>query len=308
MVMPCLRGRLMPLLACLFVAAQAAPAEQLTLEEAIRTALDRNPALQAARADSAASEAHAIGARARTNPELVVAPGIAGPAGSDEELSVSQSLETNGARQARTRIAGAEFDASRANAAVVEREVVRDVKQAYWDIALAQSTVELNKDNVTLAESLYAAAKRQVEVGTAPGSHGIKTEVELARSRQELLRAETELTQAKAVLNSVLGREPDTSFDLAEKLTYSPAAVDAGALRASALANRPELREAAAKIESRRGEVDAARSLGKPDVAVQGRMDKLDGSGGVAIAATLPIWDWGRPAPGASSGPGFCQS
>jgi cobalt-zinc-cadmium efflux system outer membrane protein len=274
-------------------AAQATGAEQLTLNDAIGIATKNNPSITAARQETNAADAHARGARALTNPELLVAPTIIGTAGADSAALLAQPLEVNGSRRARARIAAGEAAATRASAAATERDIVRDVKLAYWDVALAQSSVDLSRYNVQLAESLNNAAKRQVEVGTSPGSQAIKTELELTRARQDLVRSEAELSRARAALNSLLSRDPATDFVLADKLCYAPVSIDATRARDIAFANRPELRESAATLEARRAEVAAARAARIPDVAVTARKETFGGDGGVALAFTLPILDWG---------------
>ncbi len=155
--------------------------ESLTLQQAVAAALEHNPSLQASRSDVEAARAAARGARALANPGILIAPAVSGTAGSDEEFLLVQPLETNGQRQARTKVANAELQASTAGSSAAHRETVRAVKEAYWEVAEAQAVVDLNRENVQLAESLSQAAQRQLEVGTAPGSQAIKARVEVSR-------------------------------------------------------------------------------------------------------------------------------
>jgi len=251
-----------------FVGSAGAAEESLSLRDAVTAALTRNPSLQASRADVEAARAGARGARALANPEIIFTPPVAGAAGSDEEFSFVQPLEVNGQRRARTRVANAELQASTAGSSATQRETVRAVKEAYWEVAEAQAVVDLNRENVQLAESLSQAAQRQLEVGTAPGSQAIKARVEVSRARQELARAETALLQAKATLNTLMGRPPETPFTLADGLAYTPLAVKPDALNALTQARRPEIAEAQAQVAVGQGQVEVARARLRPDLAL----------------------------------------
>lgn len=268
---------------------RAAAGEPLTVDDAIRAALRGNPSLAAAAGEVEAAKAALRGARALSNPALTVTPSVAGKAGSDEELSIEQPLEISGARSARATVALGEASAAAAERHALEREVIRDIRIAYWEAARAQAVVRLDTENVKLLESLLAASKRQVEVGSAPGSHTIKAEVELARARQDQARTQAELEQAKAVLNTLMGRDPATSFTVADPLTPRKAAPD----EAGGPERRPEMARAKSLLAARRGEIAAARALTRPDLSVQVRKDTFEGDGGIGIGLTLPVFDWG---------------
>lgn len=89
-------------LACTLLCASIIPVaaeDGLSLDEAIKSALTSNPNIAAAGHESQAADAASRGARALPNPEVVISPGILGPAGSDEAISIVQPLEVNGARE-----------------------------------------------------------------------------------------------------------------------------------------------------------------------------------------------------------------
>ena len=260
----------------------------LGLQEAIDIALRQNPGLLAAGSDVDAARANERGAATLANPEIVVTPSLTGDAGSDEELSITQPLEINGRRKIRTSIARAEKDASQSAYRAAQRGVIRSVKQAYWEIAGAQSIVDLNRANMELADTLYQSAKRQLDVGSAPGAQAIKAQVELSRARQDLVRSEADLAQAKASLNTLMGRPAETPFELADKLTYAPTEIDVNKLLADAT-KRPELAEA----ESANGASPNTCRLNAPNVMNCGSLAtrKLRPTSGAALKFALPDWD-----------------
>jgi cobalt-zinc-cadmium efflux system outer membrane protein len=249
--------------------------------------------LSAAAYDAQAAGAAVRGAKALTNPDFVVLPSVIGSAGTDSTLLLVQPLEINGTRSARTRVATGECIAAQAGLQATRNTLLRDVKIAYWDVARVQAITKLNCDNVASLESLLAAAKRQVDVGTAPGSHVTKAEVELARAKQELAIAEKELSQSKASLNTLLARDPCTQFTAVDPLTFTPAQPLPDCPADQAVKNRPEIAQEQALLAAREAEITQAKAQGRPDVLVQARLEEFDGPGGIAVGLTLPIFDWG---------------
>jgi len=283
----------MALLACL-VLSHPALAEDLSLEQAIKQALERNPTIAAGQLSAGAARESARGARALANPDLLVAPSVIGTAGSDSAVLLTQPLEINGSRTARSRIAAREADAASCDARIVSREIVLKVKQLYWDTVRAQQVVRLNVDNVSYLEALDKAARKQLEVGKSPGSQVIKSEVELARARQELAQAQLDLENGLLELATLLGRRSHAGFTAADPLIFAEPAIDRGALVTTALERRPEVLAAAAQSEAAQGQVAAARAKLIPDIELQARKASFDSDeGGVALAVTLPVLDWG---------------
>lgn len=277
----------------LTVTSAMASAESLTLQEAVDIALGRNPGVLAAGHDVDASKAAERGARALANPELWVAPTAAGTAGSDSAVLLVQPLEINGQRTIRTKIATYEAGATKAVQGIVARDLILGVKQAYWDVVQAADLASLNRDNVSIAETLHEAALRRRDVGASPGAQVIKSEVELARARQELSFAESRLAQAKARLNTLMGRPAETAFEAADPLEFVPVSADILVLRTTAESCRPEMAEAQASLMAREAKIKAVEIRRRPDVVLQARQEAFDAEAGVAVGVVTPLLDWG---------------
>lgn len=272
----------------------AADAEAISLQQAVEQALKCNPTIAAGQLSAAAACESARGARALTNPELLVAPTVIGEGGSDSAALFLQPLEINGARTARSRIAAGEASAASYDSEAVRRDTTLQVKHLYWGLAEAQEVVKLNEENVAYLEALDKAIRKQVEVGKIPGSQTIKSDVELSRARQELDRARLEQANARAALAAVLNCPADRDLSASDPLACRRMAIDRAALVSAALKSRPEVLAKSAQVEASRGRISAARARRIPDLALQARKESFDGGdSGVAISVTLPLLDWG---------------
>lgn len=269
--------------------------EELTLSDAVQYALRNNPSIAAAHLSAEAARHAVRGARALTNPEIVVAPSIVGDAGADSAVLFSQPLEINGARKARGRIAAFEAGAAAFDASAVVRDIVRNVKQTYWEVWRAREAARTGQENVQSVEALRAAVQKQLDVGQVPGSQLLKADVELARARQELAQAELELGQALAALNVLMNLPAGQDYTVTNPPMTQSIVPDERQLLPLALSRRPEAGAARAELGAARGRIQAARVRRIPDLAVQARRETFerDSDGGVALALNLPITDWG---------------
>lgn len=271
-----------------------AGADSLTLKQAIETALKSNPSIAAQQLSADAAGQAARGARALKNPEMILAPSLVGTAGADSAALISQPLELNGSRKARAQVAGQEAAIAKADAQIISRNIILNVKQLYWGTAQAQHIVKLNEQNVSYLETLGEAVRRQVDVGRIPGSQIIKTDVELSRAKQELAQAALDYETSKASLNTLLNRPPRADVTLVDELAFVSFKPDADKMISDGLANRPEIGSASAELGAAQGRIDAARAELRPDAAVEARKESFDsGDSGIAVSFNLPIFDWG---------------
>jgi cobalt-zinc-cadmium efflux system outer membrane protein len=271
----------------------AAEVEHLNLEDAIRLAIENNPSFQSERHKTEAASHAASMARALSNPSVTVGPTIAGTRGSDAVLTVIQPLEINGQRRVRSRAAAWEEKAQSGSTQAFNRELVCRVKLTYWDIVRAQEILNFSRENLNYLDKFNAAAKKQLKAGIVSGSQVMKTEVELAKARQELFRVEQELSMAKSAMNNLLNRPADYPFTVKGLLLFREIKLDGKLFSRSALNDRPEIAAMEAKFNAARENVKAEKLRQVPDLAVQYRQETSQGDGGIALVISVPVIDLG---------------
>jgi cobalt-zinc-cadmium efflux system outer membrane protein len=177
-------------------------------------------------------------------------------------------------------------------AALARAELVRQVKQAYWDVALADQIVALDRGSVEFAQTLLEAANTQYELGNQPYVQVLKAELEVARARQELYRSQAVAEQTRARLNTLLGREPKAGLALGDAPTPVTGDWALARLTELALRQRPDLRQAQAAVETAHGEVAVARAARRSDVTFVGHLSP-EGLGGFGLSLNFPQLGWG---------------
>jgi outer membrane protein TolC len=83
---------------------------------------------------------------------------------------------------------------------------VSAVLNLYWDLVSFNEAVRIKQKALATAQSLYDGNKKQVEIGALPAIEVTRAEAEVSSSREDLLIAQTNMTQQEIVLKNALSR------------------------------------------------------------------------------------------------------
>jgi cobalt-zinc-cadmium efflux system outer membrane protein len=204
----------------------------LTLEEAVRIALEANPELRAARFQVDAAAGRAAQAGLWTNPELEfsaedwrVRGSRSGFTSSKQLAGVVQTVPFPGKKRLERSIGAADAGSAEAQSAARRLALVRDVKAAFYEVLAAEGLVEVEQELVKVAEESASAARKRVEAGAAPDQEQLRAEIPLEQARSELAELERDLAIARQSLAAVMGRPDLINVPLAGSLSQ-----DAGLL------------------------------------------------------------------------------
>ena len=283
----------------ILLTSQEAPAPPLSLDAAVQEAISHHRRLAAARKEIDAARSATRSARALTGPEITFAPALDQFNGTNEELLITQSLEINGARTARTRGAMAQVRAVEASLQTEQREVVVSVKSAYVALWRERELQTLAKSLAETAVAVNELAQKQVELGSRPGIDLAQTGLEVIRARQQETLALSRVRQAEAALNGAMGRAPEAPVPAVELPVVKMEVPTAEIAISGALSARSEVAGETAKRDALQQETALARAEGRPDVAPQFRSQYVTfqrptrSDYGFSVAIRLPLVDWG---------------
>jgi TolC family type I secretion outer membrane protein len=277
--------------------APVVPAGVLSLEEAIRLALQQQPTIRSAVESYNAAGERVPQAQSTYYPRLDFSAFLGrAQTFSTNQNTTQRSDSFNATLQARQLIydfgkTGALVDEARAGVRFsafelerVREVVVLNVRQSYLQLVQAQRLTAVADAQVARAELNLRSARGFFDVGTKPKSDVTRAEVELANARVAQIRARNLVQLAQVTLANALGLPATTPIQVQDILAYEPIALDREALRTEALGNRPELAQALARIEAARAQVSGARARYFPDLAATGSI------GGVADEPTVNIF------------------
>ena len=248
----------------------------LTLPELEAAALANNAEIQAALREVVVVERRRDSAGALDDPSFMYR-GWGTPLARPWDLNqtqhmfmYSQSLPGGGKRQLRTQAAEADIDVAKAQVEAKKRDVLVQVRRAFYELLQNQEGLRFHDEQAALARQGSESARIKYVVGKVPQSDMLKAQIALTRLVEHLvmLQQDGELTRAR--LNTLMGRDPGSPIEVAGD--YSPPSQIPGLidLEKTALDNRPELAALSAAIRQSETRTQLAEKSLKPDYTVSG--------------------------------------
>ena len=318
---------------------RAAASERLTLESAIEIALENNRGLAAAKLDVERAAADLAVARARRLPSFETTasvsqlltpvtfafprgafgdyPGIGPIPAVDTDVKTPQGASYYFNSQVSQplsqlyRIGLGIRGAAASRAVAVERTreqelaTVNAVKRVYFSIVQTQSALTANGEALALYRELDRTVSTRVAQRVSLQSESLDVRLRLAETDLSRVTLENTLASQKEQLNQLLGRDVLTAFDV-DTLPAGAAAVDTSAtgidgLRARAIGERPDVREARLKVEQAELDRRVSASARIPDVSLavsylsNFNIDALPRNlATVGVQVKWEPFDWGR--------------
>ncbi|MDQ2799352.1 MAG: TolC family protein [Armatimonadota bacterium] len=187
----------------------------------------------------------------------------------------------------------------------VGNEVALSAKNTFFSVLRAQSQVAVDQEQVTAAQENVRIATARFNAGAAPQFDVLTAQTNLTNLQQQLSSARNSLALAQANLNNLLGLAPATPITLQEPpLPPLDQPVNVPQSTRTALARRPELREADNNIVIAQRLIKIAGATLKPSlgVSVGGNYNGYVSSGSphetidLSIDLGIPLYDGGATA------------
>lgn len=287
--------------ACLLFAAASAQAAEVTLAGAIDLALKRNPGLVASRYELTASQARAVQAGLRPNPELLLElenfagrGQMSGVRSLETTLSLSQVIELGNKRSLRSAAALADSDLASIEQRARQLDVLADVTRRFVEVVAAQERVRLAGEATQLARQTLDAINVRVEAARTPVAEGSRARIALTRAAIEERQALIALRAARYNLAACWGdAEPaftDASGDLFAFTTVQPLPA-----LLTKLERTPDITFFASQARLRDAELQVVRAQSRPDLTLSLGVRRVEATDDLAlvagVSAPLPVYD-----------------
>ena len=184
----------------------------------------------------------------------------------------------------------------------VKSQIIRLIAVNYIIAQYAAARVETNEICVKTSEVLEKLAINQQAAGVADGLDVLRSKVQLANDRQNLLVVKNSYEKTLLVLARSIGMDMDTPLVLTDKLNFKR--FDAPQLEQAvkeALENRPDYRSLFAQRESLKEQLKSSRSRYLPKVTISGNyggsgqeIDDIESSGIIQANLVMSLFDYDR--------------
>jgi len=286
--------------------------ETLSLDDALRLALQNNGVARAALAESDAADARLAAARANLYPSIDLSSSttrtriegggaIADTTQRQNGFGLEWLLLDNGQRELRIRQSSRTAEATRQNTRETLRRVLFQTARAYYEVLRRKELLQVADTAVRRAETLLEVAKAQAEVGAAPQKDVLQAEADLANARVQQIQARNALRLAETDLKRLIGWEaqkPLPALTAPDAPSSPDPALSVEQLWQRARLQRPDLRDAELRLQISRLGLDAARlnSLLRLQISARGFREYEPNSrtqGSLSIVASYPLFDGG---------------
>ncbi len=265
---------------------------RITLDEAIRIALQHNHNLMANRTAIEQSRAQEITAGLRPNPVLSgdwQPPPKPSEGSSQRGLGLSNDFEL-GKRGRRIQAARDATDVTRSQVGDSERGLAFQVASQFINVQLAESTLELSQQNLKSFQNAVEISEYQYRAGGLSENDYLKVKLQLLQFETDVQQAQLARAQALADLRQLLGYEsvpPD--YDVAGPFDDQPLKVDLEDLQKLASQNRPDLRAAEQGLAAADSQVKLAKVNARPDVTLSANYSNSAGITTAILGVSVPI-------------------
>lgn len=246
----------------------------LTLDDVERMALARNPEIEVAARRVAATEAHIPVAGALDDPTAMVR-GWGVPLqqpwnfnDAQNMVSISQAFPGSGKRALRTSVAESDVEVAKAQLDQLRLEIRVRVHKAFDDLLLAGDEMLIHDQHVGIARQAIAEARIKYTVGKTTQQDILKAQVALTALAEHMIRFDHDADLARARLNTLLGRDPDTPLQIAGDFAALAPLPTAQKLDEIALQSRPDLLAAVQAVARSYKEQALSRKAYVPDFTV----------------------------------------
>lgn len=270
----------------------------LTLDTAVRLALEDNPDIRVLAADIASARGEVTTAKTWQNPEVSLAPGfktIRDPFTTEfhGDFGLEQTFEWPGKRALRRVVAEKNVAVRQLALAGLRSQLVIQVRRAYFTLLTTREVVALREQRLALARSFVDAAKKKFEGGFAPEFEATKAEVEVVGAQKSLCEVQSQQAAARVTLNALMGRKPAEPLTVTGALDGTIKLPDQSALLEQALARNPAVKVQEAEAERTGLSLQAIRKSRLPDFKVGPSVEytRDEQIVGFGLSLPLPFWD-----------------
>jgi outer membrane protein TolC len=249
-------------------------AVRLSVDEAVRQALQANPEIRAAVRRLSLAQLRIATARSLDDPMFEVRD-WGTPLRKPWDLNQAQTMfmlrqtfQSKVKRDARARIAGDDADVAASELETLRHEVSAEVRKTCADLMRNADEMKLHDRESSLLKEALAGALAEYSTGKVPQSDVLRAQMALTRMNEHLIELDEERDTARAQLNALRGVSPDEPVEI-QGIYASPSELPAiEELERTAIENRPELAALRKQILKSRDQGELTRLAMKPDFSV----------------------------------------
>jgi cobalt-zinc-cadmium efflux system outer membrane protein len=280
----------------------------ITLEELVKAAVERNPAIQAAQRAVEAKELLITPAGTLPEPTLTfqtmgdfIPPTLMrGDPSSARTFGLEQEIPFPGKLGIKSKIAAAEAEVERWNYERIRLEVIAEIKQAYYDLCFLHKSLEIVRKDKELLRKFAQVAEEKYRVGQGIQQDVLKAHVEISKLDDRLTVLEGKRGITESLINSLLYRPSRTPVGIPEPIQKSELRYSLEELEELARKSFPMLKMQEREIARNQYAVELADKEFYPDFSfgfTYFNREDMPEMYGLMVSAKIPLYFWRKQRP-----------
>ena len=271
------------------------------LERIIDLALERNPMIAGAQSVIQQNEGSQIQAGAYPNPTIVAQTADAtiqdprnGDRITERGVMVNQTVEWPGMRAARQHAADAGLAGATVGLDEAKLNLIAEVKQAFYELLLAERTVDLLQQNLEIVQEVARIVRARVRSGEGPQFEAVKADVEVLKAKQEMTKAKNAVRVKLVGLDTLTAGALGPRYKVQGDFRSLRDRLDPEQMAARDLSQHPILKRQGKLVEQAELTVTKERQGRVPNVTIFGGYAREIGREAVMAGVSLPTPLWYR--------------
>jgi cobalt-zinc-cadmium efflux system outer membrane protein len=285
--------------------AQVSPPSSLTIDQAVREAVDHNLSIAAEHYNLAVADSRIVTAALRPNPVLTASAMVPDATIFNSNINPKEAIirgdvliERGGKRERRVDVAQEARAVTELQLQNTIRTIALSAQSAFIDVQQAQSDLDLARESLSAFNEIVAINTERVRSGDLAAVELARSRLAALQFRNDVKSRETKLATAKHRLRALLGRTDAAPIEVAGELRRNASAARVETLQQQAFQMRPDLK--ALERDQARSAADVRLQLaqGKVDYTVSGEFHRQVAPGSLAgnewglfLSAPIPIFN-----------------
>ncbi len=254
--------------------------KKITLEEAIKVAIEKNPQLQSTRDQIDAAIGSLQQSKLYPNPvlELLAEEMPSTELGLNQSqnlVGITQPIITGGKRGLGIKVSEKSKEKNELERDTVLLAVIADTKKAFYKVAADQEGYAIAKKVEEIAKGIYESEKVRFDAGEVAITNVLRAEVELSKARNSVSNTEGNLQNSIKELQTVMGIPEETINGVMGKLLTRPAELSLHELELNMKSNQPVIKASKKNIEIAETQLMLEKRQAIPDINVSAGYKRL---------------------------------
>ncbi|MDO8140339.1 MAG: TolC family protein [Candidatus Brocadiales bacterium] len=254
--------------------------KKISLEEALRIAIEKNPQLQSTRDQVDAAVGSLRQSRLYPNPvlELLAEEMPSNEVGLNQSqnlVSITQPIVTAGKRGLGIKLGEKSKEKNEFERDVILLNVTADTKKAFYKSVADQEGLVIAKKIEEIASGIYKSEKVRFEAGEVPVTNVLRAEVESSKARNSVSNAEGNLQNSLKELQTFMGTPEESINGVTGKLLTNPVELSLHELELKTDINQPLLKASKKNVEIADTQLTLEKRQAIPDINISAGYKRL---------------------------------